>query len=182
VIDDLAQLAQLLRQWNEVGDRIASLIGRPAEPGHIAEFVAARIFSIDLHQSAAHKGSDGVFVEGPLSGRTVNVKWSSKQDNLLNLNPASPPDYYLVLKGPKAPPQSSRGRTHPWLISFVYLFEANLIHSNLASRGVAVGVASSVVADLWQRAQVYPSANNLALSLTHDQRAALSLFAEGAGT
>jgi hypothetical protein len=46
--DDLEQLAQLVAARNEADRQIAALIGRPAAPGNIGEFVAARVFGIEL--------------------------------------------------------------------------------------------------------------------------------------
>ena len=179
--EDLRELAQLLTEWNSVGGKIAACIDRPAQPGHIAEFIAARVFSIQLHTSASHAGSDGVFKEGRLSGRTVNIKWSSKQDNMMDLSSMHPPDYYLALKGPKEPPQSSRGRSRAWVISSVYLFDAPELHSALRSRGAAIGIASNILAAQWAAAEIYPRSRSRLLELTPEQRAALSLFAPRAG-
>jgi hypothetical protein len=48
VTEDLERLAELIRVKNEADRAIAQLIGRPALPGNIGEFVAARIFRIEL--------------------------------------------------------------------------------------------------------------------------------------
>lgn len=58
-MDDLDQLAKLLRQHNQIGHQIAGLIGRPALTGHLGEFIASRIFGIELERSANAAGSDG---------------------------------------------------------------------------------------------------------------------------
>src|SRR5436305_2085729 len=97
--DLLPRLAELIRERNAVHRQIAELTGRPALPGHIGERIAAEIFGIDLHPSAVHKGSDGVFTDGPLAGCTVNVKWHTAFCGLLDINPNALPDYYLVLSG-----------------------------------------------------------------------------------
>ena len=57
---ELTQLATLLAERNLVDGRIAQLIDRPVERGHIGEWIASRIFAIDLHPSAVHAASDGV--------------------------------------------------------------------------------------------------------------------------
>ena len=51
------------------------------------------------HDSASHEASDGCFAGGVLTGKTVNVKYKSKNDYLLNMKPESTPDYYLVFDG-----------------------------------------------------------------------------------
>jgi hypothetical protein len=92
-VDELARLAQLLKQRNLVDKEIAAIIGRPALSGHIGEFLAARIFDIDLEHSASTKGLDGRFSKGPLTGKSVDVKYVGKQEGLLDLSPTFPVDY-----------------------------------------------------------------------------------------
>jgi hypothetical protein len=41
----LAELAALMRERNVVDSRIVAILDRPVHPGHIAEFVAARILT-----------------------------------------------------------------------------------------------------------------------------------------
>jgi hypothetical protein len=180
-MDELRRLAHLLRQWNAIGDEIARLIDRPAQSGHIAEFVAAKIFGINLALSASNKGSDGVFMEGPLAGHTVNIKWSAKYDGLLNLVTTALPDYYLVLRGPKSPAGSSRGKVRPWDIKSVFLFEAGPLHERLAARSAKIGVATSVAKDLWTHSEVFPDPRNPLFSLTASQCEFLNLFSLTAG-
>jgi len=172
----LTDLAGLLSRWNSIGDQIAALIGRPAQPGHIAEFVASLIFDIRLASSATHKGSDGTFAGGSLCGASVNVKWSGKHEKLLNLVTADPPDYYLVLTGQSAPAVSSRGRTRPWQIDHVFIFQAIGLHNVLEDRGVRMGEATSVISRLWQAAEVFPTQASALLILNDVQRRLLSLF------
>ena len=123
-MDDLAKLGALIRQREVIDNEIAALIGRPAQLGHVGEYIAGAIFDIELEGSASHKGSDGRFRSGPLAGSTVNIKWSTKHDGLLNMNPNAHPDYYLVFAGPKAGAMSSKGTVRPWVIASVYLFDA----------------------------------------------------------
>ena len=132
----LRRLSSLLKERNAVDAEIAGVIGRPAHPGHVGEFVAAQIFDIDLLESASQKGLDGHFVEGPLRGRSVNVKYTAKRDGLLNMTPDNPPDFYLVLTGPKGPPASSRGKTRPWVIDSVFLFRGPDLVRRLKERGL----------------------------------------------
>lgn len=101
---ELQALAQLIRMRNEIDHEIAGMIGRPPHPGYITEFVAAAIFDIKLHASASTKTHDGKFRDGPLADKTVNVKYGSRRDGILNLaasmDVAEHADYYLVLTGP----------------------------------------------------------------------------------
>ena len=175
-MEDLQRLAFLIKQWNAVGTEIAAIIGRPAQPGHIGEFVAAAIFDVDLLESASHKGIDGHFTGGSLVGRSVNIKYSAKNDGLLNITLDNPPDYYLVLAGPKTPPISSRGTTRPWTISSVFLFNGSDLVGQLNERGVKIGVATSVANHLWHDAEIYPSQNNKVLKLTETQRTMIELL------
>ncbi len=98
-MDEIERLASLIRQRNEVDGKIGALIGRPATPGNIGEFIAAKIFGVNLMSSGSHPGYDGVFERGPLARNTVNVKTYSRQELVLDISP-HPSDYYLVLTGP----------------------------------------------------------------------------------
>jgi len=57
--DDLKRLGDLLRRYNKIGDAIAGVIGRPAERGHVGEYIAAQIFNIALERSARKRAHDG---------------------------------------------------------------------------------------------------------------------------
>ena len=70
---DLSAVAGLIRVRNTVESELSRIIGRQAHSGHLAEFVAAVIFDIQLHTTASHKATDGFFRSGPLEGRSVNV-------------------------------------------------------------------------------------------------------------
>ncbi len=178
-ISRLRDLAAAIRRRNVVAEQVASLVGRPALIGHVGEFIASRVFGIELEESASAKGIDGHFQGGPLAGMSVNVKWSTKHDGLLNVNPEALPDYYLVLAGPRTPAVSSRGSVRPWVIESVFLFDASSLVARLRQRGVKVGVATSVVRALWDEAEVDPVSRNPALTLADAQREALALFAGG---
>ena len=179
--NQLHRLASLLHERNRVDGEIASAIGRPAHPGHIGEFVAAAIFDIELHESAVQKGTDGQFTRGPLSGRSVNIKKYSLEQGLLDVRPDALPDFFLVLTGARTPAASSRGTTQPWTIESVYLFEAVPLVEQLRTRGVKIGVATSVRRHLWHDAEIYPSPNNATLRLTPEQISMIELFRAPAG-
>jgi len=74
-MEGVEALADLLRRRNELDADIALLIGRPATQGHIGEFIAAKVFGIELEAGATHKASDGRFASGPLAGKSVDVKF-----------------------------------------------------------------------------------------------------------
>lgn len=177
-MDQMAHFAALIKERNIVAARIAGVLGRPALSGHFGEYVAAEIFDIDLHGQATAKGSDGRFASGPLTGKTVEIKYYPKNEGLLDMKVGSYPDYYLVLTGPRAPADSSRGKTRPWVIEAVYLFDAANLASDLRGRNVKIGTASSVRRKLWDAAAVYPRSGNDTLALTKDQRGLLALFRE----
>lgn len=167
------QLSSLLKKLNHIEAEIAQIIGRPAERVHIGEFVASEIFDIELHDSATHRGSDGVFRRGPLAGKSVNVKCYGKNEGILDMNPDSPPDYYLVLTGPRTAAESSRGAIRPWIISSAFLFD----HHELVSRlSVKIGTATGVRRHFWDEAEIFPGRNSELLSLTADQRSMLEMF------
>ncbi len=174
--DDLAHLAELIKRKVLIEEEITKIIGRPALIGHVGEYVASRIFGISLHKSATQISSDGTFDHGPLAGRTVNVKWYTKREGLLDIGTTSSPDYYLVLTGPRSPPTSSRGTSRPWVIASVFLFDAKQLLESLKSRGVQIGIATSVLEEAWKKAEIYPNASNSLLELSHERRKQLALF------
>ena len=175
-MNNLVQLAELIKEKNLVDGKIASILGRPAQVGHAGEYIAAAIFGIQLHRSASHASSDGIFLQGPLAGRSVDIKWYLKHEGILDLNPTTPPDYYLVLVGPKSAPASSRGAVRPWGIESVYLFDAYQILGVLRPRGIKLGIATSVASELWTSAEIYPVQRSHVLTVDEVQRQRLALF------
>ncbi|TAK60786.1 MAG: hypothetical protein EPO22_09025 [Dehalococcoidia bacterium] len=173
---DLETLSRLLHQKHELDARIAAIVGRPAQIGHVGEFIASKIFAIDLHASASHKGSDGLFREGPLAGQSVNVKWYAKHENVLDISLGAVPDYYLVMTGPTPVVWTSRGGNRPWLIEQVFLFDAAALIADLQALGVKVGVASGVRKATWSAAELFPTAASPLLTFSPEQRHVLSLF------
>jgi hypothetical protein len=180
-VNELTQLAEWIKKRNEIEKEITSLIGRPAQIGHVGEFVASKIFNIDLVESASHKSIDGRFRDEPLKGRTVNIKWYSRHEGLLDITPNSLPDYYLVLTGAKSPEMSSRGQIRPWLIEFVFLFDAHVLVGELQRNGIKIGMATSVRQFFWDQAEIYPLSKNGAFQITKDQYQELALFGLTAG-
>ena len=175
-VTHLSRLGRLLKERNQVDKEIASIIGRPAHSGHIGDFVAATIFDIELIESASHEAIDGHFTRGPLAGKSVNIKKYSIDQSVLDMKPDSPPNFYLVLAGPRTPPQSSRGTTHPWVIESVFLFDGLALLRQLNEYGVKIGVATSVRRHLWDGAEIYPRPTNRTFQLTPAQRSMIRLF------
>ena len=174
--EHVARLAKLIREKNRLDGEISAITGRPALIGHLGEYIASRLFDIELAESATQKSFDGRFRKGPLAGKAVNIKWYAKRENILDLVTEDPPDYYLVMTGPKASPGSSKGRTRPWLISSVFLFETDELMEALSIRGVRVGTATSVVEELWEAAEAYPKQNNGLLRLSGGDEEQLRRF------
>lgn len=173
---DLTLLANLIKEKNAVDNRIAAIIGRPAQVGHAGECIASVIFAIKLHESATHKGSDGEFASGPLVGKTVNIKWYLKREGIVDLNLQHFPDYYLVLTGPKTGTISSRNGTRPWTIEAVFLFDAQQLLNVLNASNKKIGIATSIVRKLWEEAEIYPQQKNNLLMVSAEQQAQLALF------
>lgn len=173
----LMGLATLITEKNLLERQIAGIVGRPGERGHVGEFIASLIFDIRLHGSAATKASDGFFQGGPLTGKSVNIKWYGQQQGVLDVSPDLGPDFYLVLTGPRAPAASSRLAVRPWVIDHVYLFEQRTLVAALRERGVHIGVATSMQNALWEAAEIYPMARNPLLTLSGNQTSLLAAFA-----
>jgi len=173
---DLEKLAELLKRRIEIDSEIARIINRPAERSHVGEFIASMIFDIELERSATNKGFDGYFRSGKLVGKTVNIKWYGKNERILDINKNAVPDYYLVMTGEYSPPESSKGKERPWVISYVYLFNAKKLIEELEKAGVRIGVATSIRKKFWDEAEIYPVQKNKELVLTEKQRELLGLF------
>jgi hypothetical protein len=171
---ELDALAALLRARNALNVEITRLIGRPASTGNLGEFIAARVFDIELAASGVNPGNDGSFASGPLAGQSVNVKMYSQDDALLDIG-VHAADYYLVLRGPRS--SASKGqRTLPFRIDAVYLFEMVSLRDQLRLGGVKVGIATSVRRHLWTQAQIYPDHEHAPMVLTSEQLHLLRLF------
>ena len=171
----LSDLADLLARRNALDARIGAIIGRPALAGHIGEWIASKVFDIQLEDSAVAKAIDGRFRSGPLAGKTVNIKIYGKREGLLDTNSDPSLDYYLVLCGPKATTLTSKGGTRPLRVTNVYLFDAAAIRTDQLSRGTKSGVASSIRTALWTEAEIYPRFHPV-LKLAAEQRRALAFF------
>lgn len=85
-MSELEKLADLISERNRISKTISKLIGRPALPRHIGEYIASKIFNIELEEFATSKGIDGRFTEGPLKGKTVNIKLYGKREGLLDIS------------------------------------------------------------------------------------------------
>jgi hypothetical protein len=175
-MSDLHRLSSLIAARNRVATDISELIGRPAQIGHIGEFIASRIFGIKLENSATTKAIDGYFTTGSLTARSVNIKWYAKLEGLLDITPQQLPDFYLVLAGPRSAAGSSRGDARLWLIRSVHLFEAMPLVASLRERGIKIGVATSVIRSVWSDAEIYPHQNSGVLVLSSEQREQVRLF------
>jgi hypothetical protein len=174
---ELAELAALLRERNAVDARLGRILDRPVNTGSIGEWIAARIFDLELETAANVAGYDGHFTTGAMAGQTVNVKAYTRHEQMLDINPSAPVDYYLVLTGPKGAPVSSRGTLRPFCIEAAYLFDAHRLHSELGERGVKIGIATSVLAMQWDAAEIYPRSQNPLLIVNETQRRQVKLFA-----
>ncbi len=175
-MDDLSQIAELLKQRNAIDAQISAIIGRPATSGHLGEFIAAKIFAIALMPSATATGLDGHFTNGRLAGRSVNIKFYGKREGILDVPTTILPDFFLVLTGPKSAAMSSRGRNRPFVIDAVYLFDAHALVTRLECRLVKVGIAASVRQEFWNEAEIYPTQRNKLLRLSNEQRNSLAIF------
>ena len=175
---ELEELAKLLSKRNKVDSRISDIIMRPAITGHIGEYIASKLFDIKLEKSAPVESYDGKFSSGGLIGKTVNIKYYPKKENILDLKPAgsNQPDYYLVLTGPQSKAVSSRGTTRPLLIEYVFLFDSLDLLQRLKERGVKIGIATSVISELWKLAEIYPKNINSSINLKDSKLKALRHF------
>jgi hypothetical protein len=133
----LLQLAELLRIRNELDARISQVTGRSARPGDVGEFIASRVFDIELAATATQAGYDGRFRSRPLAGRTVDIKTYGDAFGGLGMS-AHACEFYLILSGSRrAGGEVPRQRLH---IGNVYLLDAQILRTG--SRDVALSSAS----------------------------------------
>ena len=179
IILEMRELAELIKRYNEIGKSISKEIGRPAIIGHVGEYIAYKVFEIELEQSGSKKAIDGHFHSGPLKGKSVNIKWYAKQERHIDIAPPPDrPDFYLVLAGPQNKEPSSKGKARPWLINNVFLFNASELLSGLEQPHIKIGVSTSVRKILWEEAEIYPNSRNPIYEITDSQRKLLALFGE----
>jgi hypothetical protein len=176
-MDALNQLADAIRQRDQVEDRIATIVGRPLTVGALNQFVACRIFQIDLEDSAADVWHTvGRFSEGPLAGRSVVVRWISTKTRSLDITQKPLSDDILVIAGSSAPLASLEVDARPWLVERVYLFDAHQLAAELEGRGLGSGSNTPIDRRLWQAAEIYPRQRDGRYLLSGAQRHALGLF------
>jgi hypothetical protein len=173
---NLPRLAELIKSRNTVDSNIAHLIGHSVNIGSVGDHIASTIFGITLIESAAHKEFAGIFSDEPLMGKSVDVQWHPRREGDLNIKTDPSPDYYLVFTGPKPGPGMPHGLVNPWIIESVFLFDAGELLSALRERGVQIGTRTSVIGQLWDRAEIFPVQRNNRLILSEEQRKLLSLF------
>jgi hypothetical protein len=173
---NLARLAELLRARNTVESNIANLLKSSVSLGSVGEYIAAQIFAINLTTSALHNQFAGTFANQPGAGKTVDVQWCPRREGFLNIHSEPAPDYLLVLAGPRPESSTTRALVNPWLISSVHLFHSQELLSALRERGVQIGSHTSVITQLWERAEIFPIPRNSLLALTEEQRQLLKLF------
>lgn len=172
-MNDLRSLADLLAERNSIDERIATLLGRPAERSHIGEFIARRAFEISEPDSATQTSNDGMFSSRTLTWKTVNIKFYGKDDGIWDIKAYPSVDFYLVMCGRKEAPGTSRGKKRPLQISAVYLIPEHA----LLSQGVKPRIATSVRQSIRDSYRIFPSAGDLAVvTLTDEQRSAITLF------
>jgi hypothetical protein len=173
---NLPRLAELLRARNTVESNIANLLGNSVSLGTVGEYIAAQIFGITLIPSSHHSEFAGIFANQPLAGKTVDVQWYPRREGFLNVHSEPAPDYILVLAGPRQESSTARALVNPWLICSVHLFHGQELLSALRERGVQIGSHTSVINQLWERAEIFPTPRNPLLTLTEEQCRLLKLF------
>ena len=175
-MDELKTLGELIKTKNGIESQISQIIGRPGLQGHIGEFIASKIFDLELHEDATKRGSDAVFKSGSIAGKNVNIKWYAKRENSLDINSVDPAEYYMVLTGPKSSMGSSRGSDRPLVINHVFLFESEKLISQLKKRAVKIGITTSITQEQWNDAEIFPNQRNNLLLVTEKQKDLLGYF------
>ena len=189
---DLESLAELIQARNagiknEVDEKdlddllspISTQIGKKAQIGNIAEYIASRIFHIALPEKGI-PGRKGFFMSGPLAGQSVIVKMYGEEENIIDILPKYVPAYYLVIKSPTFPESADTGslRIKKWLVKEVFLFEAHPLIERLQDKGKNIGVATSLRQYERDQARIYPILPDYSppYRITNAQQQALRIF------
>ena len=175
-MNNLPRLAELLKARNTVESNIANLLGQPVNIGSAGDYIASVIFGISHEASAMQKATYDRFSYGPLAGHSVDVQWHTRREGDLSLRTDPPPDYYLVFTGPKVGANATHSLVSPWVIESVFLFDARELLTALRERGVQIGNRTSVIGQIWERAEIFPVQRSSRLTLTEEQRRQLMLF------
>jgi hypothetical protein len=175
-LDSVTAVARLVRERNELEGEITRIINRPAVPGHLGEWLASQLFDIDLESPDSAEAFDGRFASGPLATRTVNIEWIGKRDEDLDLTSSRPVDFHLVFTGPKALALTTKGIARPLRINGCYLFDARGREARPDARGATPGAGSSVLAQEWDAAEIFPRPNNPLLPIGPETHGVLGLF------
>jgi hypothetical protein len=61
-------------------------------------------------------------------------------------------------------------------IEHVYLFDGEALAADIIRRDTRFGVAASIPGSQWERAEIFPNAENRDLPVTRQQRDLLALF------
>jgi hypothetical protein len=131
-------MAALLRARNEADAVIAGLLRRPAEQGHLGEWLAVRLLELEPAPSAR-----SARVRSP-AGRSTSKSYGALQGILDLHEDDAATDEYLVLSGTREAAGSSRGALGPLAVAHVHLIEGRPLIADLRSRGIKIGIASSV--------------------------------------
>ena len=178
-MNELEKLSELVKNRNSIEKEISQIIQRPAFTGHLGEYIASKIFDVELNDSATQKGHDGIFKSGSLQGKSVNVKLYSKRENLLDVSLDYPPDHYLVLSGPKYFETNSKNTVRPLILASVFLFNSKTFLEQSKQRGIKISKQISAVESQWNDAEIFPVQRNKDLILSDEQKNQLSLFLGG---
>jgi hypothetical protein len=98
---------------------------------------------------------------------------------LLDINPDALPDFFLVMTGPKSINPTSKGGIQPWLIDYVFLFNAAELMIELNARSVKIGIATSVQKHEWQNSEIYPNKRSMVYRMSDDQMGKVLAFGSG---
>ena len=166
----LDDLAELIVKRNIIDGNISKIIDRPAEKGHIFEYIASQLFPIKLNESASKGGDDGIFTDGDLNGKKVDIKYYAINEHSIDLNPKVDQDtYLLIFTGPYHPASNSKGKARPLCIDRIYLFNEKELCDQLGNN-FKIGAATSVKSEYWNGKEIYPE-NQLNINLklrTHE--------------
>lgn len=172
----LSRLAELLRARNTVESNIANLLGTPVNLNTVGACIAANILGIRLSSTTPSNVFTGTFTVAHLAGKAVDVQWYPRREGSMHVHSDPPPDYYLILAGPKQESSTTRALVNPWIIASVHLFDGHTLLNIVRERRVQIGSRTSVISQLWEQAEIFPIQRNPLLPLTPEQRQLLQLF------
>jgi hypothetical protein len=170
---EIVELSSLIKRINGAKEDIAELIGRPAAIQGIGESIAAEILGVSLQETAPHIRRTGVFLDGPMKGKRVEIEWQVRSFDAVSVGEEA--DCLLYLVGISSFYRTPHEYYRPWLINSVYFIDPEeLSRLRKSDQGCIWDI--SMKKEEWKKFEIYPESNSQHLVLDEGQKEMFGLF------